>query len=63
MSCLKAGKVMKGRIPTPLVMPDNNTLSIGYVFGLDCTKKQHAKFVRDRRQNMFVCRGEVVEGW
>ena len=31
--------------------------------GLDCTKKQHAKFFRDWRQNMFVCRGEVVEGW
>ena len=30
MSCLKAGQVMTSRIPTPLVMPDNNTLLIGY---------------------------------
>ena len=36
--------------------------SLAIVFGLDCTKKQHAKLFRDRRQNMFVCRGEVVEG-
>ena len=30
MSCLKAGQLMTSRIPTPLVMPDNNTLFIGY---------------------------------
>ena len=30
MFCLKARQVMTSRIPTPLVMPDNNTLLIGY---------------------------------
>ena len=30
MSCLKAGQVMTSRIPTPLIIPDNNTLLIGY---------------------------------
>ena len=59
MSCLKAGQFMTSRIPTPLVIPDNNTLLCLVWIVL---KKQHTKFFRDRRQNMFVCRGEVVEG-
>ena len=36
---------------------------MGFWSGLDCTKKQHAKFFHDRRQNTFVCRGKFVEGF